>query len=313
MASERQIEQAFLRGVSSIADDVKITALKDALRSRDYSAVISVVDIEDSAFDPLRVALTQTYAEAGTTEITANRFPVSVRWNSANPRVEAYARDVVGQHITLVTNDMRDAVRNTVADGYAYGRSIDRMALDIVGRVGPSGHRKGGIVGLNGQQSQWLANMRRVLQEDPAAAKRYGLRDRRFDRTIAKGEPLSADQIDNITRQYANKLLLSRGRTIARTERGLAINAGRQEAWMQAADKAGLPYDRINKTWRHTGRSLRDRPSHVSADGDTVVGLNTPFVIDGETMQYPHDPAASARQTINCMCEVRYSIGGRNG
>ncbi len=309
MASERQIEQAFLRGVSSIADGVRVTALKDALRSRDYLAILEVIDIEDSAFDQFRVALTQTYAEAGTTEIADNRFPVPVRWNSANPRVEAYARNTVGGHISLITEDMRGAVRNTVADGYAFGRSIDRMALDLVGRVGPSGHRKGGVVGLNAQQAQWLANMRRLLQDDPAAARRYGLRDKRFDRTLAKGEPLTAAQIDNITRQYSNKLLLSRGRTIAQTERGLAINAGRQEAWLQAADKAGIPYDRIIKTWRHTGASLRDRPSHLEADGDKVQGLLTPFIIEGESLLYPHDPMASARQTINCRCEVRYSIG----
>lgn len=314
MASERQIELAFNKGVASIVDAARVTALRDALRRGDLEAVLAAVDIEDAAFDEMRGLLVQTYAESGQSEISGMKFRQPIRWNSANPRVEDYARNIVGQRITYITEDMRAAVRYQVADGYAFGRSIDRMALDIVGRVGKNGRRQGGIVGLNFQQSQWIANMRQVLlSDDPSKALRYGLRDKRFDAALKSGKKLTAAQVDNMTRQYSNKLLLSRGRMIARTERGSSINLGRQEAWRQAADKVGFDVNRIKKTWVHTNRAMKDRPSHIAMNGETVTGLDTPFIVDGWSMVTPHDTSAPADQTINCMCEVKYSIGGRNG
>lgn len=307
MTTERQIEQAFLRGARGISDAVRLSQLKDALSSGDYGAILNAVDIEPAAFDELRVLLTRTYAESGQLELNRNRFDVPVRWNSANPRVEDYARNVIGQHITLITDDMRLAVRDTVADGYAFGRSVDRMALDIVGRM-DGGHRRGGVVGLNQQQAQWLANMRRALETDPKAALRYGLRDRRFDSLLRRSDTLTAEQVDRISQYYANKLLLSRGKMIARTERGAAINAGRQEAWQQAIDKTGLDPSRIVKEWRHSSRMMYPRDAHVAASGDIVRGLNGTFTINGYTCQYPHDPSLPASEVINCGCQVRYRV-----
>lgn len=311
MTTERQIERAFLRGARSITDQVVLSRLKDALASGDYEAILNAVDIEPAAFDEFRVLLTRTYAEAGQTELGRSSFSVPVRWNSGNPRVEDYARNVVGQHIDYITDDMREAVRHTVADGYAFGRSVDRMALDIVGRM-DGGRRKGGIIGLNFQQSEWIANMRRTLRDNPKAALRYGLRDKRFDRLLRKGEPLTTTQIDNISRQYANKLLLSRGRMIARTERGAAINAGRMEAWQQAIDKTGLDPSRIVKEWRHSSRMMYPRDAHVALHGDQVRGLYTPFTVNGFICQYPHDPSLPASEVVNCGCQVVYKVA-RNG
>lgn len=305
MASERQIEQAFLRGVRSITDAIKVTRLKEAIAAHDYNAILDIVDIDDAAFDEMRGLVMQTYAEAGATELSKQRFPVPVRWNSANPRVEAFARNQIGGDITNITESMRLAVRETVADGYAFGRSTNRIALDIAGRVDATGRRRGGIVGLSAQQAQWVANMRSALEESPEAALRYGKRDKRFDALLRRSESLTAEQIDRIIRQYSNKLLLSRGNAIAITERGLAVNGGLIEAWRQAADRVGFSTDRIQKEWRHTGRAVEDRPGHLRANGQKVIGLDTPFIVNGISMAYPHDPNAPASEVVNCRCEVR--------
>lgn len=305
MASERQIENAFIKGVRSITDAIKVTRLREAIDAHDYNAVLDIVDIDDAAFDEMRGLIMQTYAEAGTTEISKQRFPVPVRWNSANPRVEEFARNQIGGDITNITESMRQAVRETVADGYAFGRSPNKVALDIAGRVDASGTRKGGIVGLNAQQAQWVANMRRALEEGPSSALRYGLRDRRFDALLRRSEALTQEQIDRITRQYSNKLLLSRGKAIAVTERGLAVNGGLIEAWRQAAERVGFDVDRLVKEWRHTGRAVEDRPGHLRANGQKVTGLNTNFTVNGVPMIHPHDPNAPASEVVNCRCEVK--------
>src|SRR5690606_895714 len=144
MASEAQIAKAFNNGVRSITDAIKVTRLREAIDARDYNAVLDIVDIDDAAFDEMRGLVMQTYAESGTTTLQEQRFPVPVRWNSANPRVEAFARNQIGGDITEITNSMRQAVRETVADGYAFGRSARRTALDIAGRVDATGNRRGG-------------------------------------------------------------------------------------------------------------------------------------------------------------------------
>lgn len=312
MPTERQIQLAFERGVRNITDAARIGELRDALRAGDYAAILSAIDIEPAAFDEMRGLLVEQMALTGSTEVGLMRFRPAVRWNSANPRVESYARNDVGTRIQYITNDMVDSVRWTVGDGYAFGRSIDRIALDLVGRM-EGGMRRGGVVGLNLQQSQWIANMRRALRDDPASVvTRFGLRDGRFDNLLLSDRPLTEDQIDNVTRQYANKLLLSRGKMIARTERGLAINAGRFEAWRQAIDKLGLSESAVYKQWVYTNRSREARPSHVMTNGQRVSGLNTPFDVGGVLMQYPHDPSAPARECINCMCEVKIGLR-RNG
>lgn len=308
MTTERQIEHAFLRGTRSITDQVVLSRLKDALASGDYNAILNALDIEPAAFDELRGLLVAQYAESGAAEAGAMKFRQPVRWNSASPAVEAYARNEVGTRIQYITNDMVDAVRATVADGYAYGRSVNRMALDLVGRVGANGRRQGGIVGLNLQQSEWVANFRRALQTDPASALRFGLRDKRFDKTLTSGKPLTADQVDRMTRQYTNKLLMARGKMIARTERGKAINQGRMEAWRQAANKFGFPLSEIRKEWIYTARSREPRPYHRALGGVVVQGLETPFSVGGVLMQCPHDVGAPAEEVINCMCECRFFV-----
>lgn len=308
MPTESAIEKAFRNGVANITDEVVIARLLEALRDGRVDDVIAVLDIEPAAFDELRGLLVAQYAESGAEEAGAMKFRQPVRWNSASPAVEAYARNEVGTRIKYITNDMIDAVRGTVADGYAYGRSVNRMALDLVGRVGANGRRQGGIVGLNLQQSEWIANFRRALQTDPASALRFGLRDKRFDKTLASGTPLTANQIDRMTRQYANKLLLSRGKMIARTERGKAINQGRMEAWRQAANKFGFPLSEIRKEWIYTARSREPRPYHRALGGTVVQGLETPFSVGGVLMQCPHDVGAPAEEVINCMCECRFFV-----
>lgn len=320
MTTESEIAKAFLKGAALISDQARVGELKAAIARKDYSAVMEAVDITESAWDDFRVKLTQAYAEGAISEIDGMPYAVRPRWNSATSEVERYSREVIGRHITLIADDARQAVRETVADGIAFGRSTDRIALDIVGRLGAGG-RVGGVVGLNAQQAKWVANMRQWLIDDPARALQYSKRDRRFDalirRAVDDGRKLTAAQVDAITRAYADRLLRVRGQTIARTERFAATNNGRQEAWRQAADKAGLPYGAISKTWVHSARKMEPRPFHIQAGNErlTVQGLDTRFDIGGFSCLHPHDVALPAGEVINCSCTVKYSFNRnlRNG
>ena len=93
---------------------------------------------------------------------------------------------------------------------------------------------------------------------------------------------------------------LPRHRTemIARTEAMRASNAAkhtlareagvRQKEWVAAVDG-------------------REREAHRRADGQ-IVDVDKPFLVDGEKLMHPGDPAGSLGNTINCRCTIAYVI-----
>lgn len=307
MASELQLRNSFLKGARDIANYSRYGELVQAISRGDYLAAINAVDIDDAAFDGFRSLLLETYAQGGINAISGVRWPGVVRWNSATAESEYYARNVVGQHITQITDDMKSAVRWTMGDGLAYGRSNNRIALDIVGRLGASGQREGGIVGLNQQRAQWVANARRYLETgDYAAWARLGLRDKRF--RFSADKPPTQAQIDRAVQSYANKQLLSRGITIAKTERGLAMNMGAMEGWRQGAEKTGIPVSALRKEWIHRGVHLHERWHHVALANSPARAFDEPFYSNGYPCQCPHDPSLPASEVINCECLVKVSL-----
>ena len=93
MTTETRIANAFRASIRSVTDEVQIGLLRDALARGDVEAALEAIDLEPAAFEPLRNILIQTYADAGADASASLR---GVRWNSASPRAEAYARNVVG-------------------------------------------------------------------------------------------------------------------------------------------------------------------------------------------------------------------------
>ena len=306
MTTETRIANAFRASIRSVTDEVTIGLLRDALARGDIEGALEVIDLEPAAFEPLRNILVQTYADAGAQATEGLR---GVRWNSASPRAEDYARNRIGTEITRITDDSLQAIRNHIADGYAFGRTPNRMALDLVGRIGPSGRREGGVVGLSAQQEAWVRNMRTALENDPASALRFTRRDRRFDSLLRRSERLTQVQIDNVIRSYSNRLLLLRGKAIAVTERGAAVNQGRVDAYKNAADKYGLPYSAIVKEWVYTNRSREPRVGHVAMNKQTVQGVDTPFIVDGVAIDFPHAPGIPPRHSVNCRCTIKLRLG----
>lgn len=311
MATERQILQEFRKSVKDIVDSARFGALRDALTRGDYGSAVQAVGIDDAAFDGLRAMLVATYAEGGVSEVTGMRFKPPVRWNGVTPQGEEYAR-LARDHMRDLASDMRAAVSWQIGDSLALGRSANRTALDLVGRIGASGRREGGIVGLNEQRTKWVASLRMAL-ENGEPVKR-GLLTASEQRMVDRGD-LTPSQIDRITQSYANRQLLSRGKAIARTERGLAINQGAYSAWVQAAEKLGVPYSAIRKKWKHNGSHLHERYHHIALASEPAIPLSQPFIVGGFNAQYPHDPNLPAGEVINCDCTVAYSIprNWRNG
>jgi hypothetical protein len=91
-----------------------------------------------------------------------------------------------------------------------------------------------------------------------------------------------------------------RARAIARTELIGMSNAGSVAA-------ARLSGAAAWKQWLATN-DARTRPEHAAAAGQ-VVRLNDSFTVGGESLDYPGDPAGSARNVVNCRCTTLYVDG----
>jgi uncharacterized protein with gpF-like domain len=61
------------------------------------------------------------------------------------------------------------------------------------------------------------------------------------------------------------------------------------------------------KEWVSQGDN-RVRDAHLSADGQ-VVAVNQPFIVKGERLMYPGDPAGSPGNIINCRCSAQVDEG----
>ncbi|MFC4729095.1 phage minor head protein [Coralloluteibacterium thermophilus] len=332
MRLEPEVREAFLRAVSSIRGDASARMVEELLRSGRGELITEALGINAARFSSVAEAIRAAYLQGGL--LSALEIPpllsqaplgglwrpsrgyrVAFNFDITNPQAESWLRERSSQLVTRIVSEQRETIRITLAEGMAAGRNPRQTALDIVGRVGETGRRSGGVVGLTPQQAQFVANARGELA-DPERMARYfsrERRDKRFDATVRKamreGRPLSPAQIDKITGRYADRLLQLRGEAIARTETLTGMSAAREEAYRQAIEAGDLDPRNVIGTWGATGDS-KTRDSHAAMDGQERP-FGQPFVTpSGALMRYPGDTelGAGVEETIQCRCMKRYRI-----
>jgi hypothetical protein len=89
---------------------------------------------------------------------------------------------------------------------------------------------------------------------------------------------------------------------IARTETHAAASYAGIESVRHAEDKLGVT---MLKSWLPT-LDNRTRPAHADMEGTDPIPLDDTFLVDGEEMDRPGDPAGSPENTINCRCALAY-------
>lgn len=328
---EPALRKAFLDAIHDIRNQASTRMVAELIAAGRVDTLADVLGISAPRFAPLLEALRAAYLKAGLAtvlEIPPLRSSAAigpwqpsrnyqVRWNFdiTNPQAEAWLRERSSNLVTAIVEDQREAIRIAAAEGMALGRGPRQTALDIVGRVGTSGRRAGGVVGLTSQQAQFVTNARAELSDPGRMAKYFTRtrRDKRFDATVRKamreGRPLSAEQIDKIVGRYGDRLLALRGETIARVESLTSMSAAREEGYRQAIAAGDLLPENVIGTWGATG-DTQTRHSHMAMNGQKRQ-FGEPFVTpSGAMMLFPGDTSmgAGAEETINCRCNKTYRI-----
>jgi uncharacterized protein with gpF-like domain len=91
----------------------------------------------------------------------------------------------------------------------------------------------------------------------------------------------------------------ARAELIARTEAGTSVNAGTFATYIvEGVEEKEWVSVRDDRT-----RDSGDEFNHLDMDG-TIVGINEKFDVDGELLDYPGDPTASAGNVCNCRCTM---------
>lgn len=108
----------------------------------------------------------------------------------------------------------------------------------------------------------------------------------------------------NLTDKGIFSSLAARAETITRQECGRILEAASQERLKAASEVV----PGLKKQWQH-GVSRVPRLSHIAAVGQ-IRDVDEPFMVGGEALMYPRDPAGSPGNTINCSCyTVPYMAG----
>jgi hypothetical protein len=242
---------------------------------------------------------------------------LNASFNLRNTTAERWLQANSTRLVTGIINDQREMIRQTLVQAKAAGRGPRQTALDIVGRVGETGRRTGGQIGITAHQAQFVQNLRAELASgDPRQMANYftrARRDKRLDgivkRAIAGGKSVSQADIDKIAGRYSDRLLALRGETIARTESITSLNAGRDEAYRQQIESGQLAPENVTGTWQ-TGGDNRVRHTHAAMQGQKRT-FGQPFQSpSGALMNYPGDSSlgAPAEETVACRCTKKYQI-----
>jgi hypothetical protein len=110
---------------------------------------------------------------------------------------------------------------------------------------------------------------------------------------------LGAVEKGRILRNQFNQYSQWQAERLVRTEATAAANF----AQAQAAQTI-FPPEQMQKEWIASFDD-RTRSTHSETDGQIVMANNT-FLVGGQPMMFPGDPAGGAAETINCRCSVAY-------
>lgn len=314
-AIEAQMARDYLAEASRIARDV---SLAEVLAGIERGNAILQRDIFNGRYGKLVEDIRAAYLAGGQAE--AASVPRRLEFDITRPRAQEWVATAQRNFVTTVARQQGEAIQAVITSGQQMGISPPQIARNLLGVSTAAGERVGGVVGLTGQDVEWLNNTRLQLSSgDPSLMRAYFdrvRRDKRYDgivqRAIDARQPVNPADIAKITQRYAERLLVTRADTVASIEAMAAYNAGRAELYAQMVDD-GLDPTAIFKRWKSRGDE-KVRASHREMNGQKVPGAQ-PFITPrGARMMNPGDTSMGAplSEVARCRCRAIYTVVGED-
>lgn len=301
---EGEVKRSFLQFVRTVQSPDVLREVAELVARGDIETALQIVDRHLERMGPV---LTNVFIEAGHSEGLALAEQVrswasyGFAFDPVNQRAAELMRDAQLRFIREISESQRESIRQAITE-----------SLESLSGPRAMGRAIRNAIGLTAKQEAAVRNYRRLLEQGSREALDRELRDRRFDRTVARadrtGEPLTAKQIDRMVDRYRQRYIAYRADTIAITETGAMVSAARQEAFDQATVTLGIRDDQIERSWR-TIFDGHERSSHRYMQVRTVRGREAPFVTgNGVKMMRPHAPGAPSYEVVRCRCHQRLRI-----
>ena len=305
----KRIAEAFNRAIQAARGGVDLAALEAAINANDLVRAASLLRMDARTLFPVIDALRAAYVAGGTSAAAAITARAVFGFDGRHVRAEAWVARQSGLLVQGIADDTLTILRGVVSEGLTQGRSGAAIARDITGRAVRGAGRSGGFLGLTTQQSEASLRAARELRELDDNYFTRALRDKRFDGTVRKaiqsGKPLSETDIKKIAGRYRDKQLAYRGKLIARNETHTALSAGRHEGFQQLVESGQV--EAVTKRWQHNDAGQDPREVHQELGRMPPQDFNAPYTgIGGVPMQYPHDPAGGASNSLHCRCIAVY-------
>lgn len=239
------------------------------------------------AFQPVRDQMRQSVNKGALYSIRDLPAPksrtVNFAFDNLSPDVVQAVKQLESRVITDLETSVRETVRQRVLRGITVGESASKIARDLRN-----------VIGLSPSQEQAVSNYRKALSGEGKNPLDYELRDKRYDKTVARGE-LTESQIEKMSEAYRRKMLAHNANTVSKTAVLDSQKLGQKLAMDSAVKQGIIDGDKLQKTWVGV-MDERERDEHVAMEGETV-----PYA-----QPFSNGEMICGESTYNCRCLPRY-------
>jgi len=296
-----RFQRALLNAVNAARDEYTLAALVRLLEDGNIQEALERVAATGAIRLADEFAAVYTLAGRSTADTLSDALEVLVSFDQVNDRAVFVMQQERLRFIREFNASQRNATRTALVDGIERGLNPIDQARNFRASIG-----------LTQRQQEAVINYRHLLSEGNSEALSRQLRDRRFDRTIARAiredKPLTRKQIDTMVSRYNERYIKYRSEVIGRTEALRAVHSGNDEMYRQAIDASQVTVEQLERTWV-TARDGRVRDSH-SALGGKKRRIDETWDTSNGSLRYPGDPDGPVEETAQCRCALSTRIVG---
>jgi len=305
-AAEPRVRKRFAEAILLARQENDLAELERVAGLVETGQIDEALRAADAVAPALSTTLEAVYSSFGMSAAHVFRSQVDTTFdfNSLNTRAQRAMQANRAELIREFTQEQRGATTELLSNGFARGLAPIEQARELKRSIG-----------LTTKQAQAVTNYRRLLSEGSAESLNRALRDKRFDRTVARSLasrgaariPLTPTQIDAMVKRYSERSIAHRAETIALTETRRAAGAADVELWTQAVESGEIAAEDVVGVW-HVRRDGRQRDSHDFMQGQERQLGETFTSGSGNALLYPGDPGAPGSETIRCRCVVAREV-----
>lgn len=293
--SEHKLARVFAATIQRAKDGFDTDEIIRLISVGDYDRAATLALGEQNAGDvslflSMRIAMEEAAIDAVRRIPEASFGPTpKVQIDALNEPVITAIRTETMDAVTQVNRATKEALRLVQEHGVRQGDHPRVIAQDMRD-----------MLGLTDRDAQAVLNYRDELERGSKAALRRGLRNKRYDKMILRGD--HEKRIDKLVDDYRDRLIKHRAETVSITEAARAFNIGQHQVWTQAALNHGIDRNFIRRYWVVTRDERTCDVCNEIADAHKKgVGLDEPFDTPSGPLLLPPDHP-------RCRCTIRYSF-----